>query len=248
MKSKSLFFSFFIAVLLFQSACNKYYPVQNIEPAVLKIDSTLAWSNAIDVIVGPYKYRLEKEMGVALAQSEMEMPKAKPESLLGNFLADAILEELRMNFDETIDFCVLNYGGIRLPNLPKGAITKSMVYELLPFDNFLVAVEMDGNLIEEFFSHFAKKGGWPISKEVKFTINATDTSANRIFIHKEELEYDKKYKVLIPDYIANGGDSCEMLKTLEQQNSGLYLRDALISYLKRNETISSQIENRIIVK
>jgi hypothetical protein len=51
------------------------------------------------------------------------------------------------------------------------------------------------------------------------------------------------------DYVANGGDDCNMLRPIAQQNKGYILRDAIIEYLaahtKQGKAITAQIENRV---
>ena len=51
------------------------------------------------------------------------------------------------------------------------------------------------------------------------------------------------------NYVANGGDNCEMLKTIPQQNNGYLFRDAVIDYFLKlhneRKQITGQIEKRV---
>jgi 2',3'-cyclic-nucleotide 2'-phosphodiesterase (5'-nucleotidase family) len=54
----------------------------------------------------------------------------------------------------------------------------------------------------------------------------------------------KTYRVATSDYIANGGDRCDFLIGLKQNNAGLLLRDALLQYLKNKKSIQPNTQNR----
>jgi len=227
------------------SSCSSYYQISDEKADLKKIEvGNLEEDPDINFLIQPYKYQLEKQMGEVLGEAAVELPKGQPESLLTNFLADAILEYTNSKTTEEIDFCVLNYGGIRLPSLSKGAITKGVIYELLPFDNFLTVLEIDAEILSSFFDHIAVKEGFPVSKNVSFAMDTINNIALGIKINGEPLQ--GSYKVLVPDYIANGGDQCAMLKPLAQNNLGIYLRDAMIGYFNQNKkAISPKLDGRL---
>ena len=60
----------------------------------------------------------------------------------------------------------------------------------------------------------------------------------------------KTYSVALPDYIANGGDDCEFLTECKRINTGMFLRDAVILELKKNDpsqSIDVDNSNRILI-
>lgn len=156
-------------------------------------------------MVQPYKTRLDAEMNKVIGKTARELLKAKPESPLGNFVADLIYKKGQDYYDKNIDFAIVNYGGLRTPNLPAGDITKGAIFELMPFDNLLVVVEMDTATLRQLFGVMAANGGWPISKGVTYTIEGEQ--AVDILIHNKPIEKDKTYTVVMSDYLANGGDN-----------------------------------------
>jgi len=197
-------------------------------------------------IIKPYKAQFESEMSAIVGLTAYELPKRKPEGILNNFLADAIFQVCQNASQKPIDFCVLNYGGIRLPALPQGDISKSMIYELLPFDNYMTVLNLSSDMLQQFFNHIALKGGWPVSEQVQFKLDTLKNKAVDIKINGEVLDLNRIYKVVMPDYIANGGDECSMLKTIPQQNLNILMRDAMLDYLSiHNDTIAPTLEKRI---
>lgn len=226
-------------------SCNPVFNPNKIPVAVSEV-YTVKEDPSILKIIEPYKIELEDEMSEILGVTAYELPKGKPECLLSNFLADSILEECKKVSEDTIDFCVLNYGGLRLPGLPEGNISKRLIYELLPFDNYMSVLELDKATLQEFFDHIAAKGGWPVSKEVAFKLDTVLLKASNITINGQKIDRKDTYKVVMPDYIANGGDQCSMLKPVAKNNLTLLLREAMLNYLYSNiDTISPGLDNRI---
>lgn len=235
----------YLFIFILFLSCNAFFNPNKIPVAVSEV-YTVEDDQAILNIIEPYKIELEDEMSEILGFAAYELPKGKPECLLSNFLADAILEECRKISEDTIDFCVLNYGGLRLPGLPEGNISKRLIYELLPFDNYMSVLELDKTTLQLFFDHIATKGGWPVSKEIAFKLDTTLLKATNITINEHAIGEKDTYKVVMPDYIANGGDQCSMLKPVTKNNLKLLLREAMLNYLYSNpDTISPKLDNRI---
>ena len=102
--------------------------------------------------------RLPPEVGLPLT-------KGRPESSLGNWTADLLLAAARDLFPGyAIAFAVQNYGGLRLSEIGTGPLTVSELYELMPFDNELVLVELGGATLRAFIDHTLADGGWPVSE------------------------------------------------------------------------------------
>jgi 2',3'-cyclic-nucleotide 2'-phosphodiesterase (5'-nucleotidase family) len=97
----------------------------------------------------------------------------------------------------------------------------------MPFDNYLVVLEIPGDSLQKVLDIIALKGGWP-AYGISYKIN--DQGATDITIDNIPIEGQRLYQVALSDYIANGGDKMTILKQFEQKNTGLGLRDAFIEY------------------
>lgn len=194
----------------------------------------------------PYKVRLDSAMHIALVQSNTEMTKQQPESALGNMMADIIYAS-STSYGETADLAISNYGGIRVASLPKGILMVEDAYKLMPFDNMVVIMKLEGKILRQLFNHMASKGGWPISHA---TYLIHDDIAENILINGLPLSDDKVYTLATNDYIAGGGDYCDMLKPLKNVQTGILLRDAIIQYWKNlgqsGNYLNYSIEGRVM--
>ena len=199
----------------------------------------------IEEMIRPYKTDLDLVMNEVIGECMQDMPKSKPESLLGNWMADAIHEHAEEALGKEISFAVQNYGGIRIPKVSKGPITKGKIFELMPFDNKIVVLNLDGKQLEDFIMHMAMSNGWPVSHALRANYINGSLEAK---IKGEPLDYEKKYLVAVPDYIANGGSDCDFLVGTEREIVDSLIRDVLVDYVRTKQSLDGQIEGRFVVK
>jgi len=195
------------------------------------INKSEVQDSSITALLRPYKKGVDTQMDVVLGHTDIPLTKAQPESTLGNFLADATLRAGK-NVDPKVEAAVGNYGGIRIPYIAPGAITRGKIYELMPFDNMLTIIEISGSDLLKFCDHIAAYRGWPVSG-LRFMIK--DKKADSVLINGVPVNTARYYKIAVNDYIANGGDNCDVLKQQKKRNTTVFIRDALIQYLSSLE-------------
>lgn len=210
-----------------------------------KIDKQIKLDSSLILMLAPYADSVKHSMNKVIGFSLTGLTKRQPESTLGNFMADCMKNMAEKKFNKKVDAAFVNYGGIR-SYLPKGDITVGTIYELMPFDNLIVLQEMKGKVLQQFLNKTAMSGGWPVSG---LTMAIKDRKAVNVLVDGAPLNDSSTYIIANSDYIANGGDDCDMLKSIEKQNLQYVYRDALIEYIlfitKQGKPISSAIENRI---
>jgi 2',3'-cyclic-nucleotide 2'-phosphodiesterase (5'-nucleotidase family) len=185
----------------------------------------------------PYKKMMDKDMGRVISFSDNEMVKGKPESGLTNLLSDLLLAEgqksaVKNNLQIKPVVSFFNYGGIRT-SLPKGNITVGKIFELMPFENEMVFIQLKGDQLQQFFDIVAGKGGDSVGG-VRFVIS--NNKAKSVFVDGENLISDKKYWMVTNDYSANGGDDMAVLaQRSELLTSGKKIRDVIISNFEERQ-------------
>ncbi len=191
--------------------------------------STEKSTGEIESIIAPYREKVNAEMDQMIGELPVDVFKKRPNSKMGNWFAD-MLHDIAQEFsDKPIAFAIQNYGGLRIPSLSKGPITKRNIYELMPFDNQLVILELTGQQTQALCDLIASDGGWPISKGLSLGIE--DSKAINIKINGQAFSTQKTYLVALPDYVANGGGDADFLIGIEQVQSGKMIRDAVIDHL-----------------
>jgi len=238
-----------LSIVLLLSSCQRQWHLAEVDPETYRLDryNNIKDDPDINALIQPYKQELDAEMNEVIGQVESELTKSRPESSLGNFIADLLAQKASDCTGRQIDFAAQNYGGIRVPAVAKGDITRGKVYEIMPFENMLSVLEVKGDIVNQLIQKMANSGGWPISQDLSFTIQ--DDQAKNIQIHGELLDMNKTYTIAIPDYVANGGDSCDFLIDQNRLDCGISIRDAIIKHIteltQNGETVKSDITGRI---
>ncbi|MEM1359006.1 MAG: 5'-nucleotidase [Bacteroidota bacterium] len=225
-------------VLLVTASCRPPLEAVTVQPQLYNINQEQALTQVQGedkkaaeavALIAPYRAKLEETMNRELATVVTPLKKARPEGNLGNWMVDLLHTAGKDVFPgETIAFSTANHGGLRVQEIGTGPLLVSELYELMPFDNQWVALELSGTEVVEFINHIANSGGWPVSKELNVS-RGTDGQLN-VLISSEKVVPNKKYMVAMPDYVANGGGNSTMLKDKPQLASNWLMRDLLIEY------------------
>lgn len=246
MKQHRLFIPVLLFFLFAGLSCNTTYQSQSLQYKSYRISDTASKDAALQNFLEPYRTNVSSTMNGVVGIAEESLDKVQPESKLGNFMADAMLAMAIDKFNTTVDAAFVNFGGIRLVQLPKGEVTTGKIFELMPFDNLLVLQKIKGNAFQLFLDLTANKGGWPsagISMQIK------DKKAVNVMIGGKPLDPEKIYTVVNSDFIANGGDNADMLRVIPQISNGYLMRDAILDYIKKlkaqGKNINAKIENRV---
>lgn len=227
MKRKALF-SLLLATLAACSGPQKLLVAEKPQGRFYKIDSTVGRSEKLTAFLKPYKAGVDTQMQVIVARADAPLTKAQPESTMGNLVADAQLAAGK-RIDPKVVAAVSNYGGLRLPIIPKGPISRGKIYELMPFDNTIAIVEMSGAVVQQYCNSMAKRKGWPVSG-ITFTITK-DGEATDILIGGQKIDPARLYKFSLNDYNARGGDNCDFLIPLKKRYTTVFIRDAILDHL-----------------
>ena len=170
-------------------------------------------------------------------------------STLSNMFADATYEMSNPVFNKmsgkNIDIVLLNNGGIR-SIISKGNISEKTAFELMPFENSIVVLELNGFSIIKMIDYLRKvKLQHPISG-LQITLN-NDYSLNEVKINGVSIENEKKYYVATTDYLLEGGDKMYFLsETTKTTDIEYKMRDILIDYFKKHDTLKLKSDNRFI--
>ncbi|QIA08929.1 5'-nucleotidase C-terminal domain-containing protein [Draconibacterium halophilum] len=249
---QSISYVLLITCAIFVFSCKTQFVQKSYETDNVPVSEEVgAMDSTIVKLYAPYKKILEKDMNRVLVISDNELVKDKPESLLTNFLADLLLEQganvaRDQNLKLTPDVSFFNYGGIR-STLPKGEITVGNIFELMPFENEMVLLELKGEQMQAFLDYIANHGGGSVGG-VKMII--ANDKATEVKIGGEKIDYNRNYCLVTNDYVAAGGDGLEMLEENQQYiNSGEKIRDAIIAYLEdlgnKKQHVAPQLDGRI---
>lgn len=245
---------FFIAlvILVLFVSCKQETHLTRIEGKRLDINDSISSIQEIEDFIKPFRDRVNKDMDSVLGYSMDNYSKTNGDlnTAVGNFMADAVMEMsnpiYKSRTGNDIDMVLLNHGGIR-STLYKGDITTRTAYQLMPFDNEVIVVEMNGKIVREMINYLQKaKRAHPISG-LKITL---DSEYNLIEskINGEPVNDSTIYHIATNDFLYDGGDRMTFLKNGNQMQSLDYkIRNLLIDYFKKHDTLSPTIDDRFII-
>ncbi len=233
------------------SACHKKKHLVKVESTRIEINDSTPGNVDIENFIQPYRENVKKNLDSVLAYSPETYAKGdgKLNTAIGNLMADIVLEQANPIFisrtKDTIDMVLLNFGGIRAP-IPKGNISARTAYQVMPFENSLVVVEMKGVLIKELITYLQESQKPHPIAGIKLTVDA-NFDLIKALINDAEIKDDATYYVATNDYLFNGGDAMYFFKRSEKSYPLQYkIRNAMIDYFKKVDTIMPTIDDRFI--
>eukprot|EP00069_Balaena_mysticetus_P020742 bmy_13014T0 len=163
-----------------------------------------------------------------------------------------------------VSMCILNGGSIRSPidERNNGTITWETLAAVLPFGGTFDLVQLKGSTLKKAFEHsvhrygqstgeFLQVGGIhvvydlsrnPGDRVVKLEVLCTQC---RVPSYKP-LRMDEVYKVMLPSFLANGGDGFRMIKDeVLKHDSGDQDINVVSGYISKMRVIYPAVEGRI---
>ena len=239
-----------LLLLIFVSCSKNTNPKTNINN--IEINPNILSDSSIVKFYLPFKKNLEESLmnkPISYSFDTYKKNDGELNSTLSNMFADATFEMSNERFKEisgnNIDIVLLNNGGIR-SIISKGNISEKTAFELMPFENSIVVLELSGKSINKMIDYLrVVKLQHPL-KGLEIELN-NDYSLNNANINGKKININKNYYVATTDYLLDGGDKMYFLgETTKTIDINYKMRDVLIDYFKKNDTIKLATDNRFI--
>jgi 2',3'-cyclic-nucleotide 2'-phosphodiesterase (5'-nucleotidase family) len=244
-------FVIFITMVLFSACKEKPLTISEIEGKQLRIDSTLSPLDSFEVYIRPYRKRVEEVLDSTLTYAPKMITKedGRYNTSAGNLLADIILSEANPVFKartgNEIDFALMNHGGIR-SIISKGKISARTAYEVMPFENSIAVVELSGTSITKLVEFLITSGRAHPIAGIQIILTQSG-KLESVKIQGKQLDTNRKYYVATSDYLVSGGDNMVFFKdALTVTNINYLIRNAMIDYFKKVDTLKAAVDNRFI--
>ena len=116
----------------------------------------------------------------------------------------------------------------------------------MPFENEVVVAKLSGKDIYDLINYLAiARRAHPISR-LKIELDKNYKLVNAE-INNNKIDIDKYYYVATSDFLINGGDKMTFFeKSIENTFLNYKIRDILIDYFIKIDTLKSKIDNRFI--
>ncbi len=134
------------------------------------------------------------------------------------------------------EIAVTNGGGIRR-SLEQGDVTIGDMYEILPFDNTIVTLDVKGSDLYGIIEHGINTDGfaWGQYAGIKVWYNPEDGKVSSMRLNDgTKIDMDKYYSVAINDFMLTGGDKYDFSNAINVVNTNVVMRDALAEEWNKN--------------
>ncbi|MDG2194202.1 MAG: 5'-nucleotidase [Polaribacter sp.] len=245
MKRITLLFSIFFILL----SCKKEtHHLSKITSKTIAIDSTLVSNNQITKTIAPYKKKMVTKINTVLSYSPKSITRTdgELESSLGNLLGDLSFKRVQPIFykktGKNIHFALFNYGGIRA-SISKGNVSNKNAFNLMPFENNYVVVELSGEKMIMLIDYLIKSNkAHPLSKQFRLLITKNGYTLS---INNKPFDSKKSYFVLTTNYLQAGGDNMYFFKNpIKLYSINYKMRHAIIDEFKSTDTLKSNLDGR----
>lgn len=235
-------------------SCNtkRYHPTE-IAGKRIPIGEIIEPDTAIQNFIKPYSVHINKTLDSVLAYNPTNLNKndGKLNTAIGNLMADIIMEQANPVFKSrtgnNIDLVLLNQGGIR-SGIGKGPVTARTAYQIMPFENEIVVVEITGTKLEEMLTYLEKaKTAHPLSG-IRILVDE-DYKVIEATVNGNKIDRDKTYFVATSDYLQQGGDNMNFFKDpLNIYPVDYKIRNSIIDYFTKLDTLKTGKDDRYIQK
>ena len=205
---------------------------------LLGIDASIPDDAEVEKLIKPYAEKV-RELSQVIGRLEGDLKKGGVGAgTLGNFVTDGIRAQAKAKLGKPVVLAITNAGGLRKNEIAAGELRASDIFELLPFENALVAVDVTGAQLSKLVQLAVRDA--QAGARVQFKWNDQDRAE---FISgklvdengkEQEIDPEKIYTIVTIDYLLSlrSGNYAILQEAKSTTPLNITIRDAIIAYVK----------------
>ena len=218
---------------------------------LLSVDDTVPADPAVEKILAPYSEKV-RELSKVIGRLEGGLAKSSiGAGSLGNFVSDGIRAQAKAILGKPVVLAIMNSGGLRKNEIAAGDLRASDIFELLPFENALVALDVTGAQLTKILqvaTRDAQSGA-----RIQFKYNDRDRpefiSGKLVDENGNEHEIDPNqiYTIVTIDYLLRlKSGAYTILQEAKSSNPlNTTVRDAVMNYVKSETAAGRAIRGAV---
>jgi 2',3'-cyclic-nucleotide 2'-phosphodiesterase (5'-nucleotidase family) len=217
--------------------------------SLLPVDASVPEDKDVEKMLEPYSEKV-RELSKVIGRLEGDLKKTGVGGAsLGNFVSDAIRAQSAAQLGKPVTLAVINVGGLRKNEISAGELRAADIFELLPFENALISLEMTGTQLAQLLQVVTRDA--QSGARIQFKWNERDRAE---FISgklldasgkEEEIDPQKTYTVVTIDYLLrlNSGPYAILQEVKKQTPLNVTMRDAVMNYVKSETAAGRHIRS-----
>jgi len=213
-----------------------------------EIDSSIADDPAIEKIIAPYAEKVRPLSQVVGRLDGVLKKGTVGAGNLGYLVTDAMLSQAK-DKDNNVVMAITNAGGLRKNEIAAGELRASDIFELLPFENALITIQLTGaqlSKLTQALTRDAQSGA-----KIQFRWNEQSRpeiiEAKLLDADGQERAIDNNatYTIVTIDYLYNlkSGTYALLQEGKNVRPLGITLREAVMNYVKELSAAGRQIKS-----
>ena len=202
------------------------------------IDSKVPNDPAVDKMLAVYSPKV-MELEVVLGRLSGELRRSGTGSgSLGNFVTDGMRAQASLKTGGPVAVALMNSGGMRRNTIGEGELKARDIFELLPFENALVTLDLTGEQLMKLLQLVVSRREAQSGARIVYKINADKTSELegaklREASGEKSIDPGANYTIVTIDYLYRVGGTYGILREGKNMKElGITLRDAIMNYVK----------------
>jgi 2',3'-cyclic-nucleotide 2'-phosphodiesterase (5'-nucleotidase family) len=213
------------------------------------IDETLPADRALEKLIEPYSARV-RELATVIGKLQGELSRGGlGAGSLGNFVADGLRAQASKKLGQPVPVLITNAGGLRKSAIAAGDLRASDIFELLPFENALIQLDLTGEQLLKLLNVVLTRRDVQSGARITYRMNAEknpEMVSVKLVDSGREVEIDPKgtYRLVTIDYLLGlrSGPYALLQEGKNVQPLGLTMRDAVLEYVKAETAAGRQIK------
>ena len=214
------------------------------------VDASIPDDPDVEKIIAPYSAKV-RELSKVVGKLEGNLTKTGVGAgSLGNFVTNGMMAQAKARAGKPITLAIMNAGGLRKNEIGAGDLRASDIFELLPFENALVVVEVTGVQLAKLLQVVTRDAQAGARIQFKWNEqNRPEFISGKLLDEtgkEQEVDPQKIYTIVTIDYLVRLGSGPYAILQEAKSNTALNvtLRDAIMDYVK-SETAAGRPIRRV---
>jgi 2',3'-cyclic-nucleotide 2'-phosphodiesterase (5'-nucleotidase family) len=213
-----------------------------VRSAPIRVDASAGEDRAVKELVAHYGERLRAEMRTVIGRAGHDLVKGLGGGSLGAFVADVIRHTAEQLTKEPVHAALQNSGGLRR-SIARGKITLGTIYEVMPFENEIVVLEISGETLLQLIRHLVARSTDRVTDALSgVEIVACRGELRTALLDGRPIDLQASYRLATSDYLHQGGSGYTMLAAARRViPTGMTVREALIAFIRSQQAAGREI-------
>ena len=215
------------------------------------IDASIPDDPDVEKMLAPYSGRV-RALSAVIGKLDGPLEKENVGAgTLGNFVTDGLRAFAQTKLNKPIALVIMNAGGLRKNQIAAGDLRATDIFELLPFENALVAVDVTGADLAKLLAAVVRDAQSGARIQYKWNDqNRPEFLSGKLMGEngqEQEIDPNKIYTVVTIDYLLKvGGGAYAVLKEAKSVAPlNITLLDAIMEYVKAETAAGRMIRAHV---